>query len=104
MTFMYKVVEGLVPAMPTENFIEFNRPGRLIRQKRNKDFVSKNPIGSYIRNNERSIKIRESKTDQYRNSFFIRTAVDWNHLNNSTVQAKSLETFKSLLTKDSYLN
>ena len=92
---MYKVVEGLVPAMPSANFIEFNPPGRQIRSKRNSDYITNNPIENYTRNNEKSIKIRTSNTNQYRNSFFIKTAVDWNHLNNPTVQSKTLESFKT---------
>ena len=104
LTFMYKVVEGLVPAMPSANFIEFNPPGRQIRSKRNSDYITNNPIENYTRNNEKSIKIRTSNTNQYRNSFFIKTAVDWNHLNNPTVQSKTLESFKTRLMKDLHLD
>jgi hypothetical protein len=30
-------------------------------------------------------------------SFFVRTAVDWNHLDENTVSAEKLESFKSAL-------
>ena len=104
LTFMYKVVEGLVPAMPTSNFITFNKPGRQIRLRQDPNFISKNSIDNYARNNTRSIKIPDSKTDQYRHSFFVHTAVDWNHLPDLVVHSKSLDIFKSNLEKNLKLN
>ena len=100
LAFMFKVVEGLVPAMPPESFITFNKPGRRIRSRRDPNFQTRNPIDNYIRNNSRSIKIRDSRTDQHRNSFFIRTASDWNQLPDLVVQSKSTESFKNNLSKE----
>ena len=100
LTFMYKVVEGLVPAMPTNNFLTFNRPGRQIRSRRDPNFISKNAIDNYIRNNTRSIKIPDSRTDQYRHSFFVQTAVDWNHLPDDVVYSKSIDIFKKHLERN----
>ena len=100
LTFLYKVVEGLVPAMPTSTFISFNKPGRQIRPRRDPNFITNNAIDNYIRNNSRTIKIPDSKTEQYRHSFFVQTAVDWNHLPEQVVQSKTIETFKSQLEKN----
>ena len=97
---MYKVVEGLVPALPTEDFIKFNRPGRTIRSRNRTDYIVNNPVNNYIRNNSKSIKIRDSKTTQYKNSFFIRTSIEWNQLNEDTVQAKSIDSFRSKIQKN----
>ena len=41
---MYKVVEGLVPALPTTKFIKFERPKRQIKSKQFKDFDFKNVV------------------------------------------------------------
>ena len=71
LAFMFKVIEGLVPAMPPESFITFNKPGRLIRPRRETNFQSKNPIDNYIRNNSRNIKIRDSRSDQNYILFFF---------------------------------
>ena len=100
LTFMYKVVEGLVPALPTEKFIQLNKSGRHIRPKRNQNFIVNNPVDKFIRNNDKSIKIKDSNCVQYKNSFFIRTASDWNHLSNPTVQATSLDNYKNLVSKE----
>ena len=97
LTFMYKLVEGLVPAMPPASFIEFNKPGRQIRPRRTPDYSSSNITDRHIRNNNRTIKITSSNCEQFKQSFFIRTAVDWNQFSDSVVQATSLETFKSKL-------
>jgi hypothetical protein len=41
------------------------------------------------------------RTDQYKHSFFIQTAVDWNHLDENTVSAEKLESFKSAIATKS---
>ena len=99
LTFMYKLVEGLVPAMPPASFIEFNKPGRQIRARKTSEYSSTNIIERHIRNNSKTIKIRPSNSEQFRQSFFIKTAVDWNQLSESVVQSTSLESFKSQLQK-----
>jgi hypothetical protein len=97
--FFYKVVEGLVPAISPQNFLVPQKPGRLIRSKRDLGFVSSNIIHTYIRNNDRCYSIKPCKTDQFRNSFVYHTAVEWNALDNSVVNAGSADSFKTLLTK-----
>ena len=49
----FKVVEGLVPAIPADKFTKQQKPGRLIRSSTDKNFISSNTINSYIRNNDR---------------------------------------------------
>ncbi|KAL8565329.1 hypothetical protein ACOMHN_029025 [Nucella lapillus] len=42
LTQYYKVVEGLVPALPPEQFLTPQKPGRLIRSStKNSDFLTK---------------------------------------------------------------
>ena len=39
-----------------------------------------------------------TETENYRNSFFVKTVYDWNKLSEDIVTCDSLETFKTLLT------
>ena len=57
--------------------------------------VATNIVTSSERNNSKCIAIPLNRTDQYKHSFFVRTAVDWNHLDENIVSAKKLESFKS---------
>ena len=99
-TFMYKVVEGLVPAMHPQNFIELQKSKRQIRPRRDPNFDYKNnTIDKFIRNNDKCIVIKSANSEQFKNSFFIRTAVDWNQLDNSVIQAKTPDSFRTILNK-----
>ena len=40
-----------------------------------------------------------AKTDNYRNSFFVKTVLDWNELYDSVVYAKTVDTFKTAISK-----
>ena len=98
--FFYKVVEGQIPALPAEDFIKTHKPKRQIRAKAYKDHETTNIIDKQVRNNSKAVVVPAARTDQYKNSFFIKTAIDWNHLEDNTVCAKTVEGFKSaLLTK-----
>ena len=70
--FFYKVVEGLVPALPSENFLTKNRSRqrRRIKTTTNKDFVTTNIVDHHIRNNNKCFDIQDCKTTQFRESFF----------------------------------
>ena len=55
------------------------------------DFIVNNPINNYKINNS-------SNNAQYKNTFlFIRTAIDWNQLDDSEVKAKSTDSFINLV-------
>ena len=41
------------------------------------------------------MKIPVSKTEQYKNSFFVRTVADWNKLEDTVVTADSVTAFSS---------
>ena len=102
LTLLFKVVEGLAPAMPPEHFFTFSKPGRKIRPLRNSSFETSNVVNRYTRNNNRSLEIKPSRTSQQRNSFFIRTAVEWNHLDDSTVNLKTIPAFKAKIEENAY--
>jgi hypothetical protein len=98
--FFFKVVEGLVPALPPDQFVTPQKQGRQIRSsQRSQHFVSNNPVENYIRNNDRCYTVPRANTEQYRNSYFPRTIIAWNHLDNKTVHSASPECFKSALAK-----
>jgi hypothetical protein len=98
--FFFKVVEGLVPALPPDQFVTPQKQGRQIKSsQRPLHFVSNNPVENYIRNNDRCYIVPRANTEQYRNSYFPRTIIAWNHLDNKTVHSASPECFKSALAK-----
>ena len=97
LTLMYKVVEGLVPALPTENFVTKSRNKRRIKPNSFKDCVHQNLVERRATNNTKCLVVPNSRTPQYQNSFFIDTVVRWNHLPDTVVCAKSLEAFKTAL-------
>ena len=99
LVFFYKLVEGLVPAMPYQNFLTSSKPGRLVKAKKNSDFISKNPVSNFVRNNDRTFNIPHYKSEQYKNSFFVKTCIEWNSLDNSVVNIKSVNSFRTTIEK-----
>jgi hypothetical protein len=97
LVFLYKVVEGLVPAIDPDMFIKPNRPKRQIRSVKFTDCVAQNIIDHQVTNNTRSFAVPVSKTTQYRNSFFVDTIVSWNKLPEDTARAKTVKCFKEAL-------
>ena len=47
-----------------------------------------NPVNNYARNNNRPLVVTHCNTEEHKNSFFLRTAVDWNRLENNVVHVK----------------
>ena len=95
---MYKVVEGLVPAIPPEEFLKPAKTRRQIKGKQFKDHISHNIIDRHIINNDRGFIVENCKTEQLKNSFFVKTVIEWNHLSTETVCAKTVESFKQALS------
>ena len=80
LAYLYKVVEGLVPAITPKDYLKPRKPGRNIRAKTYSDHTVSNIVTRSVCNNTKGFTIPPSKTDQYKNSFFVRTVLDWNHL------------------------
>ena len=93
------MVEGHVKTMPPDLFVKYQISKRQIRAKHFDNCITNNIVTSSVRNNSKCIVIPQSRTDQYKHSFFVQTAVDWNHLDENTVSAEKLESFKSIATK-----
>ena len=92
MTFLYKVVKGQVPSINIEYFLKVQRPKRTIRAKQFVDIIQKNIAENSVCNNSMCFKPIPAKTDNYRNSFFVKTVSDWNELCDSVVNAKTIDT------------
>jgi hypothetical protein len=69
--FFYKVVEGQVKAMPPDLFVKYHKSKRQIRAKQFDNCVTNNIVTSSVRNNSKCIVIPQSRTDQYKHSFFV---------------------------------
>jgi hypothetical protein len=53
---MYKVVEGLVPALPTDNCVKLARPKRDIKAKHFKDHITSNIVEKRTCNNTKGLQ------------------------------------------------
>ena len=89
--FLYRVVEGLVPAIEPDDY-------RYITAKTIENYQATNIVEKQVKNYTKCFDIPSSKTHQFSNSFFVKTRIDWNHLEYSVVCATSVESFKSALT------
>lgn len=99
LTFLYKVVEGRVPAINIEHYLKSQQPKRTVRAKQYTDFVTKNIVDNSVCKNSKCFKPIQARTENFRHSFFVRTSYDWNHLDNKTVTSSSIETFKTAISK-----
>ena len=97
LVFLYKIVEGLLPAIDQEAYIRPARPKRQIRSVKYKDCLTNNIIDRQETNNTRTFIVPPSKCNQYRNSFFVDTIVHWNKLPEDTVRRKTIDSFKEAL-------
>jgi hypothetical protein len=93
----YKVAEGQIQAMPSSDYITRNEGKRQIRPKKFDNCISANIVTRQSRINSKSVKVPEAKPEQYKNSFFVRTAIDWNNLEDNIVQSKTTEDFKTAI-------
>ena len=101
-SFFYKVVEGLVPAMPVEQFLKrLPASKRQIRPTKFHDFTAENIIDRQVTLNSRPFLVPHSNTEHHKNYFFVRTTTDWNHLSDDQVKAPTLEDFKRRIATQS---
>ena len=90
LTTFYNIMKGHIPAMPPENFLTpADRSRRRIRPTTFKDCSYDNSIARQEIRNSCGLKIPDSKTEQYKNSFFVRTVADWNKLEDTVVTEDS---------------
>ena len=80
LTLLFKIINRLV-AIPPDNFLSFNK--RKIRNR-----------------NSKQIQVKSANVDCYKFSFFPRTIIDWNSLDEETVSCQTLENFKAALQRN----
>ena len=97
LAFMYKIAEGLVPAIPPDSQLKPVRNKRRIRAKKFQDCVSQNFVEQNEINNSKCFIVPSSNTDIYKNSLFPKTIRQWNQLEESIVSATSPDSFKQRL-------
>jgi hypothetical protein len=92
-----KVVEGLVPALPTADFVTTAKPKRNIKAKVYKDCETTNIIERRLIKNSKGLKVPDCNTEQSKHSLFVETIFHWNQLPDKIVCADSVEAFKTAL-------
>ena len=97
LTMFYKAVEGLVPAIASEDYLKETRNKRKRKAKQYEVFETSNIIDRQTVSNSRAFDLIHCKTDIRKHSFFSKTILDWNHLEDSVVCAKTVEGFSSAL-------
>jgi hypothetical protein len=69
LTTLYKVADGLIPALPADAFLTpMNVNRRRIRPTAYKGYETQNIIQRQANNNSRCFKVTPSKAEQFRNS------------------------------------
>ena len=98
LSVMYKAVEGLVPAINKDDYIQPQRQRRAIRPTWFKDYEHKNIVENYATNNSKCYTPIPAKTENFKNSFFVRTIYDWNKLDDSVINSDSVNSFRNRLS------
>jgi hypothetical protein len=89
---MYKVVEGLVPALPTDNFVKLARPKRNIKANHFKDLITSNIVEKRTCNNTKGLELPDYKKQHYQHSLFV----DTNSLEPSAKQCRACKFLRSI--------
>ena len=103
LTFLYKIVKGHIPAINIDDYLKQQRQKRTIRAVQMNDYVHNNIIERQINNNDQCFENIYCKSDNYKNSFFVRTVPDWNSLNNVQCSSSTVNTFKSNLIRSTVI-
>jgi hypothetical protein len=91
------VVEGLVSAINPSEFLVKGKPKWKIKPKRFDIFESANIVNNSVKNNSKALETTVCNTEQYKNSFFVKSVIHWNKLDEEIVHAKTVESFKTAL-------
>ena len=97
LALLYKInKEDIAVPMKEVDLVFSSRPIRYTKANRRKNIDSKNTVA-----NKQKLNKCGWSTDEYRYSYSLRTATQWNELPNSTVEADSEALFRSLLLPSS---
>ena len=99
LTFFFKVVEGIGGAGAGNAVSQLFDPcpGKTsYKMQTANDCVTSNLIDKQSTNNSKYFKTVQCKKEIHRNSFFPRTIIDWNHLEDNIVRADTVDSRYSL--------
>ena len=100
LTMLYKVACGKIPALPPESFLTpLDNTRRRVRPRRFADHHTPNPIQRQACNNSRGFKIPTARSDQYKESFFVKTPLEWNILSDDIVTKETVGAFSAAVCK-----
>ena len=54
-------------------------------------------MNNSVKNNSKALETTVCNTEQYKNSFFVKSVIHWNQLDEEIVHAKTVESFKTAL-------
>ena len=97
LVMLYKVVEGLVPGLPPQDFLSQSKSRRQIKPRKFQDCETTNILTKQVKNNSKCFETVQATSNQYKHSFFVDTVIKWNQLEDNIVCAKSVEAFKTAL-------
>ena len=97
LSFLYKIANRLVPALQNDNRLTRSDNKRRIKPTQYSGYISENHVANRSRNNSKCFINIDSVSAQYKNSFFPRTIVKWNALDNSIVCEPDINSFKAKL-------
>ena len=69
----------------------------MVNSRQFENFQSSNIVEKSVVNNSKGYIVPNPNTEQFRNSFFVKTVIQWNHLEESVVTAETVEGFRSAL-------
>ena len=99
LTLMFKVVAGLVPALPSDHFFTPEKNKRKVQAKQFPDCAASNIVENSVRNNLKCFQVPSGTSEEFRYSFFHRTIIEWNHLDDAAVNITSPVAFLNHLNK-----
>ena len=86
-----------MPALPPAEYLTPARAGRKIIPKTFEGYDYNNIVDIRAVRNSKGYIVPSSSSTEFRNSFFPRTVIDWNHLEEDLVCAQTVVSFKSAL-------
>ena len=99
LTMFYKIANNLVPALPENNFMSKISNKRQIKPKFFKDHVISNITHRQARQNNQCYQAQppNPQSPQRQKSFFPKTIIEWNQLDQETIDSKTPEGFRRRL-------
>ena len=91
------MVERFIPAINPDDFLVKSKPKRKIKPKTFDNFVSANIVTNAVKNNMKALDTIPYKTDPHKNSFFVKSILHWDQLEDNIVCADAVESFKAAL-------